>query len=189
MPITPNLDTERALIRQTLGGSSHAFSQLVSLYQGDLRIFLRRILFQSSNCDDVAQEAFLKAYRNLYRFRFECSFKTWLFRIAHNEAKSSMRRRSFETNEIEIEFHRDNRPDPARAFEAKMELEKMFSILTLEQRKVLSLSYGSGFSHEEISKILDMPLGTVKSHALRGKEKAVAHLNQGGALSQESENE
>lgn len=189
MPIKPNPDLERALIRQCLGGSAHAYSQLVNLYQGDLRIFLRRILFHASNCDDVAQEAFLKAFKNLGRFRFECSFKTWLFRIAYNEAKSATRRKNYEIAEIDCEIHQDNSPNPARIYEAKMELEKMFTVLTIEQRKVLSLSFGAGFSHEEISQILDMPLGTVKSHILRGKEKAIAHLNRSNISSKELSNE
>ncbi len=178
MPITPNLDTEYALIRQCLGGSTRAFSQLANLYQGDLRIFLRRILSQSSICDDVAQEALFKAYRNLSKFRFESSFKTWLFRIAYNEAQNTLRRKKLETDDSLIEGFSDNNPNPARVYEAKMELEKMFSILTLEQRNVLSLTYGAGFSHEETAKILDLPLGTIKSHALRGREKALKHMNQ-----------
>lgn len=189
MPIKPNPDIERVHIRQTLNGSARAFSQLVHLYQGDLRIFLRRIMPQSSIIDDVAQEAFLNAYKNLSKFKFESSFKTWLFRIAYNQAQNEIRRHKINNSGENLDLLTDKAPDPSRIYEAKKEVEKMLSILTVEQRKVLSLSFGSGFSHEEISNILDMPLGTVKSHALRGKEKALEFLHQSDKMSIEHANE
>lgn len=146
-----------------------AFASLVRLYQARVRGFLRRMTRgDASLADDLAQETFLVAWRRIGQFRFEGSFGGWLFGIAYSRALMELRRKKLEPLD---DADWVIAPETEAAKHAKLDVEKALARLSPPERGVLTLCYTLGFSHEEAAQILDAPLGTVKSHALRGREK------------------
>lgn len=173
--------TDEALVARAQGGSTEAFDQLVRRHQSAVRNFLRRITHEPSFGDDVAQEAFFKAWRNLRQFRAGGtgggSFKGWLFSIAYNQAKDA--RRSYARATIRDTAWTDHmRGDSnlAPEMEARLDLDRVLTALSPEQRTVVALCFGAGLSHLEAAQALGMPLGTVKSHANRGRDRVLSLL-------------
>lgn len=171
--INKNISNQNsALIVQAQKGSHFAFSQLVTLHSPALRLFLRRFCKSPEICEDIAQETFLKAWKNIKQMRGDAGFKTWLYSIAINEMKQHHRKNNkynFEVSNSEyFESYSIN-----ETLDEKLDIEKLLAHLSNDEAIIISLNYGEGFSHSQISQMLNMPLGTVKSHALRGREKAV----------------
>ena len=150
-----------------------AFGELVRRHQSAVRRFLRHLTAgDAALADDLAQETFLQAYRGLGRFRGDAAFSTWLLGIAHNHARNARRRRAF----VSLD---DEKFSPAAATVAssslssdlRHDLEAALRELPADERLALHLGYEQGLSHSEIAALLDWPLGTVKTHLARGKEK------------------
>ncbi len=146
-----------------------AFAALVRMHQDKVRGFLRRMTKGDATlADDLAQETFLLAWKRIQQFRFEGSFSGWLFGIAYTRALMELRKRKLEPlDDTEWVIA----PATEASTHAKLDVEKALARLSPPERGVLTLCHSFGFSHEEAAKILNAPLGTVKSHALRGREK------------------
>jgi len=155
-------------------GSSRGFGRLVREHQSKLRAFLRRLTRgDAALADDLAQETFFEAHQKLAQFRGEGSFASWLFGIAWSRFLMERRKRKEEPlGEILDIVSVDPRPST----QAKLDLERAMARLSAEERAALTLCYALGHSHGEAAEILDMPLGTVKSHVSRGREKLKAML-------------
>ncbi len=152
--------------------SSAAFGRLVREHQSKVRGFLRRLTRgDAALADDLAQETFFEAHRKLDQYRGEGSFASWLFGIAWSRFLMERRRRKEEP--LEDDAASD---DPRAVIHARLDLERAMARLAAEERAALTLCYALGHSHGEAAAILDMPLGTVKSHVLRGREKLKAML-------------
>jgi RNA polymerase sigma-70 factor (ECF subfamily) len=165
---------ETKLIARAAAGDSAAFALLVRRYQSALRSFLRRLTRNDpSLADDIAQEAFLEAWRKLSLYRGEGSFAGWLNRIAWSRFLMEARKRKSELLEDLPEQGVEASPD------AKLDLESAMGKLSAGERAALTLCYALGHSNEEAAAILAMPLGTVKSHVLRGRDKLRAMLEPG----------
>ncbi|MDQ6655107.1 MAG: sigma-70 family RNA polymerase sigma factor [Verrucomicrobiota bacterium] len=120
--------------------------------------------------DDLAQETFLKAYKNIRSFRGEAKFSTWLYRIAYNCFREDARRRKelVGIDETQLEAEQDpNTVDPA----LRQDLNQALRLLPLHERTAVLLCCQQGLSHDEAARVLDIPLGTVKTNVLRGREK------------------
>jgi len=120
--------------------------------------------------DDLAQETFLKAFKNIRSFRGEAKFSTWLYRIAYNCFREDARRRKelVGIDETQLEAEQDpNTVDPA----LRQDLMQALRLLPLHERSAVLLCCQQGLSHDEASRVLDIPLGTVKTNVLRGREK------------------
>jgi RNA polymerase sigma-70 factor (ECF subfamily) len=116
--------------------------------------------------DDLAQECFLAAYRSLASWRGQARFSTWLHRIAWNAwASDARRRRAPEPPAPEPP------PAAAEALVRRHDLERALGLLREEERAALALTYGRDVTHEEAAAILEWPVGTLKTHVLRGKQK------------------
>ena len=120
--------------------------------------------------DDLAQEAFLRAYKNIRSFRGEAKFSTWLYRIAYNCFREDARKRKelvgIDESQLEAE------PDPQTVDPAlRQDLMHALQLLPLHERSAVLLCCQNGLSHDEASRVLDIPLGTVKTNVLRGREK------------------
>jgi RNA polymerase sigma factor (sigma-70 family) len=162
------------LIARAADGDSAAFDLLVRQNQSKLRGFLRRLARgDTALADDLAQEAFLEAWRKLSQYRGEGSFAGWLSRIAWSRFLMEARKRKPELLEDLPEQSIEHSPD------AKLDLERAMAKLSAAERAALTLGYALGHSNDEVATILDIPLGTVKSHILRGREKLRAMLEQG----------
>src|SRR5216117_3510243 len=123
-----------------------------------------------SLADDLAQETFLRAYKNLRSFRGEARFSTWLYRIAYNCFREEARKRKelVGIDETQLEAEPDLQSvDPA----LKHDLMHALQLLPLHERSAILLCCQNGLSHNEAARVLDIPLGTVKTNVLRGREK------------------
>jgi RNA polymerase sigma factor (sigma-70 family) len=150
--------------RVLLDDDHHAFAELV---RGLLRNLTRG---DAAAADDLAQETFLRAYKNIRGFRGEAKFSTWLYRIAYNCFREEARKRKELVGIDERQL--ESEPDPHTVDPAlKQDLMQALQLLPLHERSAVVLCCQNGLSHDEASRVLDIPLGTVKTNVLRGREK------------------
>ena len=175
-PRTASPDAELILsaVRQ---GDREAFAELVRRHQSMVRAVLRRLTGgDTALADDLAQEAFLLAWRRLATFRFEARFTTWLYRIAFNAWQSERRK----TREVLLgEDEAMPEPDAGAhgpCHEDRMDLARAVAMLSDGERAALAACYAADLSHEEAARALGIPVGTVKTHILRAKAKLRARL-------------
>ena len=164
-------DTE-LIARAIVSGDRLAFAELVKRHQSAVRRFLRHLSRgDSSHADDLAQETFLLGWRSLAGFQARASFNTWLLGIAHNLWRNA--RRKQRTVPLEDAHLVALETDAAHetATDLHGDLHKALATLGDDERLALHLCYQQGLSHSEIAATLSWPLGTVKSHIHRAKEK------------------
>jgi RNA polymerase sigma-70 factor (ECF subfamily) len=157
--------------RVLLDEDQNAFSELVRRHQSAVRGLLRQLTRSDfALADDLAQEAFLKAYKNIRSFRGEAKFSTWLYRIAYNCFREDARKRKelvgIDETQLEAE-HDPGTVDPA----LRQDLAQALQLLPLHERTAVLLCCQNGLSHDEAARVLEIPLGTVKTNVLRGREK------------------
>ncbi|MBI4755141.1 MAG: RNA polymerase sigma factor RpoE [Betaproteobacteria bacterium] len=181
---------DQALVERAQRGDKQAFGLLVSKYQRKLVRLLSRLIRNPAEVEDVAQEAFIKAYRALPSFRGDSAFYTWLYRIGVNTAKNylvSQGRRaptSTEFDSEEAESFEDGGQlrdinTPERVLMSKQIGETVNSAMEAlpeELRTAISLREIEGLSYEEISQIMECPIGTVRSRIFRAREAIAEKL-------------
>jgi RNA polymerase sigma-70 factor (ECF subfamily) len=176
-------DTDQQLVRRVQAGDKTAFNLLVLKYQHRVLKLVGRFVNDAAEAEDVAQEAFLKAYRALASFRGDSAFYTWLYRIAINTAKNalvSQRRRP-------VDFDLDLQDPEQYDRQAKLKdvdtpegvlltqeirevVEKAMEQLPEDLRTAIVLRELEGLSYEEIAEAMDCPVGTVRSRIFRARE-------------------
>jgi len=157
--------------RALLGDDRRAFEQLVRRNQGMVRAQLRRLLqSDEAAADDLAQETFLLAWRKLGQFRSEARFSTWLHRIAYGCFLQACRTKSWAARHAQDD-EMEHLPTPVQAMDLRLDLARAMRHLSTAEQTVLLHCAQLGLSHEEAAYVLAMPLGTVKTHATRGKAK------------------
>lgn len=163
---------DRALVaRALLGNDSRAFEQLLRRHQGMVRAQLRRLLHgDEAMADDLAQEAFLLAWRKLDQFRGDARFSTWLYRIAYSCFLQARRKPSLAAGDAD-DGEIDRLPAMPRPIDLQLDLDRAMQRLSVAEQAVLLHCVQLGLSHDEAAYVLGMPLGTVKTHAARGKAK------------------
>jgi RNA polymerase sigma factor (sigma-70 family) len=165
--------SDSALIaRVLLADDRMAFGELVHRHQSAVRNFLRHLTGGDvALADDLSQETFIQAYRSLARYRGEAVFSTWLLGIAHNRWRNA-RRRQREHVLLEADTAANATvPSPSRVVDLHCDLAGALHRLSPEEQTAVHLCYQQGLSHSEIAAVLDWPLGTVKTHLTRSKEK------------------
>ncbi len=174
--------TDRALVERAQAGDQRAFSQLVARYQHRIATVIGQYLRDPSEIEDVAQDAFLKAYRALARFRGDSSFYTWLYRIAVNTAKNhldALSRRAtnhgVEADEAEryddgaLLRHGDTPERELRRDEVQRILDRTLAELPQHLRDAVMLREMQGLSYDAIANLMGCPVGTVRSRIARGR--------------------
>lgn len=162
--------TDAALVAAARSGSDAAFARIVDRYQGPIRTFLRRLCPYDSDADDLAQETFLAGWTELRGLRQPARLKSWLFSIAWRKAKGEAR--TMARNRQRDHDWQDMRPDcETPQTEHAIALHQALAQLPPDQRAAVSLCLGEGWTHADAAGVLDMPLGTVKSHVLRGRTR------------------
>ncbi|HKA38871.1 MAG TPA: RNA polymerase sigma factor RpoE, partial [Burkholderiales bacterium] len=183
-------EVDQQLVERAQHGDKHAFELLVSKYQRKLARLLSRFIRDSTEVEDVTQEAFIKAYRALPTFRGDSAFYTWLYRIGINTAKNylvAMGRRAPTTTDIDSEeaegFEdgdqlRDlNTPENELATRQIAEtVNQTLAELPDELRTAITLREIEGLSYEDIANIMSCPIGTVRSRIFRAREAIAARL-------------
>jgi len=164
--------TDADLIARVLvDDDQHAFGELVRRHQSSVRGLLRQLTRTDiALADDLAQETFLRAYKNIRSFRSEARFSTWLYRIAYNCSREHARRRKELVGVDEEQLQGEQDPqtvDPG----LRHDLMYALSLLPLHERTAVVLCCQNGLSHDEAARVLEVPLGTVKTNVLRGREK------------------
>ena len=165
---------EDRLVARAAAGDRAAFTALVQAHQGYLRKLLGRVCRgDQGRADDLAQEAFVRAWRALPKFRGESRFRTWLTRLAYS-ALSAERPAlpSVDDAPPELGAHSDFAPGA----DWRIDLDRAMAELSEAQRHALLLCYGADLSHAEAAQVLGWPLGTVKTQVLRAKAKLRAQL-------------
>ena len=166
-------DTE-LIVRVLEHDDRHAFSELVRRHQSMVRGLLRRLTCGNlALADDLAQETFLRAFRGLKSYRGGARFSTWLHRIAYNVFCSAVKRDRRPTLPEATQV-----PDAPTGSHALLrhDLARAMEVLSPAERAAITLAFGGDNTHQEVAAILDCPLGTVKTHIARGKEKLKKRL-------------
>lgn len=163
------------LVALAAAGSRPAFGELVRRHGSAVRGLLRRMGADAATADDVAQDAFLIAYQRVAEFRGEGAYAGWVKRIA---ARLYLRRRQKHAREIlEAEPEADEAGSAGELDAAhRMDLDEALQTLSEAERLCVSLCYGAGLSHSEAAAVLELPLGTVKSHVKRGLDRLRSRL-------------
>ncbi len=158
----------------------HAFAELVRNHQSAVRGLLRNLTRgDAATADDLAQDTFFRAYKNIRSFRGEAKFSTWLYRIAYNCFREDARKRKELVGIDETRLEAE--PDPQTVDPAlRQDLMQALQLLPLPERSAVVLCCQNGLSHDEASRVLDIPLGTVKTNVLRGREKLKKILSAWG---------
>ncbi|QEI06947.1 RNA polymerase sigma factor RpoE [Pigmentiphaga aceris] len=183
-------EADAILVERVQRGDKHAFELLVVKYQRKILRLLSRLIRDPSEIEDVAQEAFIKAYRALPQFRGESAFYTWLYRIAINTAKNHLvasgRRPSspseFETEDGETFDETDtlsdnNTPESVLASREIAEtVNAAIEALPEELRSAIVLREIEGMSYEDIAVAMGCPIGTVRSRIFRAREAIASRL-------------
>jgi RNA polymerase sigma factor (sigma-70 family) len=164
--------TEAALIIAAQARDQAAFGELVKRRQGWARALLRRMCQSHAEADDLAQDAFIKAWDRLRDLETPAAFPGWFRRIAVTTFLMAKRRQKAVFEEItDASPLASEESTPEAAAGAKLDLERALARLSDAERLCVTLNHGEGLSHSEIVDITGLPLGTVKSHVLRGTDK------------------
>lgn len=165
---------DQTLIDQFLRGDQRAFDQLVLNHQEQVRQFMHRATGDVDDTNDLAQEAFIKVYHNLHRFRRQSAFSTWLYRIAANVLSSHFRRRSFrQWLPMGDRLAEAPAPDPNDAADLRRELLGQLPRLPARERQVVILRGLQELSVADTARILGTSENVVKVayHSARKKLK------------------
>jgi RNA polymerase sigma-70 factor (ECF subfamily) len=153
---------DRDLVRRARGGDVEGYNLLVSRWEKRLYNYLLRLVGNREDAMDLTQEVFLKAYQNLGKLEDAGRFGPWLFRIAHNEAFSLLRRRRPESD-TDSELAREALSYRMYPVEMSIAVERALNSLSPEQREAVILKIYQGWKFEEMAEALDCPVSTVKS--------------------------
>lgn len=178
------MNSDASYIAAALAGDSVAFGQLVGTYQDRLYNALLRVLGSAEDARDLTQDAFVQAFVKLETFRGQSAFYTWLYRIAFNLAMSHARRARKMVSLDSVKNDRGGEPCDGDAMpEAKAEQREQVELvqaglaqLSMEYRQILVLREMEGCSYEQITEILEMPIGTVRSRLFRARLQLRDHL-------------
>ena len=176
-------DTDQELVKRVQKGDQAAFDMLFARYQVKILNLISRYVRDPEEVRDVAQEAFIKAYRALPRFRGDSAFYTWLYRIAINTAKNHLvaRSRRPPSSDVDVEdadYREDadmlrESEDPESALsrdQLQATIHQALADLPDDLRSALTLREFDGLSYEQIADILECPVGTVRSRIFRARE-------------------
>jgi len=155
--------------RVTSSNDQAAFQLLVERHQSAIRGFLRRLLTGDyGTADDLAQETFLLAYRKMHTLKSGGSVGAWLHSIAYRQFLQFTRKHARQRVMAETP---EQSHDPRHETDAEILVQKLMGFVSPEERACMTLAYSAGMSHPEIVEVTGFPMGTVKSHIQRGKQK------------------
>ncbi len=191
--------SDKELVRRCLDGDEHAAREIVSRYERPVFSVVYRNLHDSALAEDVAQEAFVRAFDRLETYDSSYRFSSWLFKIAYNLSVDELRKKGLDTVSIDgapdatteeerqatgiTPVDRSERPDERlEARELGREIEEAIGELRPDYRTAIVLRHIEGRPYDEISEIMEIPLGTVKTYIHRARkelQESLSHLRSG----------
>ena len=186
------METDAQLVARALAGSQDAFRELVVRFERPVYSLILRMVQDPGTAEDLAQEAFVKAYRSLRTYDASRKLSSWLFKIAHNTTIDHLRRHVPDTVSLEAPQDDEGRgglaavlsdgsvEDPAAAAERRdmaRSLERAISRLRPEYREAVVLFYLEGATYQEICDVTGQPLGTVKTNLHRARKELAAEMS------------
>jgi RNA polymerase sigma factor (sigma-70 family) len=169
-------DEDWALNQRVAGGDRAAFQLLVLRHEARLRAFLSRAA--GCDADDLAQEAFVRAWQRAGEYRGQGSYAAWImgigWRLFLDQRRTARRREDLAAGEEPA-----TSTDPRPASDAAIDADRLLAALSPPERAALTLCFGHGWSHGEAAEIMGVPLGTLKSLVLRGRAKAQKMIGEG----------
>jgi RNA polymerase sigma-70 factor (ECF subfamily) len=183
---------EMALVHRAQGGDMSAYDQLVQRYQERIYATIYHMTSNHEDANDLAQEAFIKGYQALKSFKGGSSFYTWVYRIAVNKTINFLKQRKnrAQMSLNDVDFNAEHDPDlvalisdktprrEAGIAELQEKLNEAMQKLSDYHRLVVTLHDVQGLSHEEIAKIMDCNVGTVRSRLFYARQQLQAYLTE-----------
>jgi len=174
---TQKVLSDEDIVLLVIQGDKDIFGELVDRYEAKLTRYVKRFTQQPDDVLDLMQVVFIKAYTNLQSFDTTRSFNSWIYRIAHNESVTHLKKKGnqkvsfidFDTF-LPHPFARETADDKALSQELKDILETSLATITPKYREVLVLYYYEELSYQEIADVLHIPIATVGVRIKRGKE-------------------
>lgn len=168
---------DQALVQAARAGSARAFAQLVGRHQAGVRGFLGRLCRDAAEAEDLAQETFLTAWTKLGTVKADASVRSWLCGLAWRKAMTAQRGRA--RSAARDRQWLDTRPAfDTPAARDQVAVRKALATLAPDQQAVVALCLAADWSHAEAAEALGLPLGTVKSHAARGRAKLLEAMGE-----------
>jgi RNA polymerase sigma-70 factor (ECF subfamily) len=187
------MTTDAELVAGALGGSQEAFRELVTRFERPVYTLILRMVRDSTTAEDLAQEVFVKAYRHLAAYDSRRKLASWLFKIAHNTTIDHLRHGALDTVPLAAEKAEGGdllavladsaAESPAAAAERRdmaRALERAIARLRPEYREAVVLRYVEGLSYLEISDVLGLPLGTLKTNLHRARKELAEAMTAAG---------
>jgi RNA polymerase sigma-70 factor (ECF subfamily) len=171
-------EADAELVQAARRGEKLGFARLMQAHQQGVRGFLRRACGNADEADDLAQETFLSAWERLGQFRGESSLRSWLCGIAYKKMLASRRSSSRARAREHKYFEESDQTASPGDLSMNAPLREALAALPVDQRACVALCLAGGYSHAEAAEALEMPLGTVKSHVNRGRERLLAALGE-----------
>ncbi len=184
--ILPSADEDQHLIRRVLPGEQAAYTRLVNKYRQQVFAVAFRFTHNHQEADDLAQETFIKAYRNLHKFRHDATFKTWLLRITTNASinmtkSGRISKDSGEApNENLLRTSEGSVLQQLMAGERKEKLRRAITKLPPKQKETLLLKTYKDLTCEEVAGLMNCSVGTVKANVFNALKRLKTILNPGG---------
>jgi RNA polymerase sigma-70 factor, ECF subfamily len=181
--------TDNELVSLVCKESPERYAEIIERYQGKLFAYLYRLVGNRDEAEDLLQDVFIKAYRNLQSYDLERKFSSWIYRIAHNEAVNYIKRKSLKRfiswedisstkDKLESSNTEDGAEDVWIRKETNDEVDQAINRLPIKYKQVLLLRYFSEKSYEEISEILGKPVNTVGTLINRAKKKLSEEMDK-----------
>lgn len=166
-------DSDANLVTLARGGDDHAFTEIIRRRHSKIRQYMRYLSGHADDGDDLAQQVLLRAWQGIGKLRTTAAFDGWLHRIMVTAWIDRAKKRKLD---FASEVDADEIPAPAPSLSANIDLVEALAALPHGARLCVVLAYHDGYTHAEIAKLTGLPVGTVKSHILRGAARLRSHL-------------
>ena len=181
--------TDNELVEIVRNEDSERYGELIERYQGKLFAYLYRLTGNRDETEDLLQDVFIKAYKNLHSYDSSRKFSSWIYRIAHNEAVNHIKRRSLKRfipweditatkDMLSMSSSAEGADVTQMREETRVEVDEAINRLPFKYKQVLALRYYSDKSYEDISEILGKPINTVGTLISRAKKKMAAEIEK-----------